>query len=156
MKLACDPRHNVACIRLRAQPGQVETIRVSDALKVDLAPDGRIHDIELLNVNEQLRAGDGGRIVVADEAKGEARARAGVRAPPVTNPGALVNKAWNCAHLLQRRRRRLRRRRRADRDPPTGQPVAALEEPNAGHAAELAPARVERGELRVLEDAPGS
>jgi uncharacterized protein YuzE len=76
MKLTYDPRYNVAYIRLRERAGQVETIRVSDELNVDLAPDGTIYGIELLNANEQLRAGDGGRIVVVDEAKGEERALA--------------------------------------------------------------------------------
>jgi uncharacterized protein YuzE len=76
MKLTYDPRHNIAYIRLREQSGQVETIRVSDELNVDLAPDGTIYGIELLNADEQLRAGDGGRIVVVDEAKGEERALA--------------------------------------------------------------------------------
>jgi uncharacterized protein YuzE len=74
MKLTYDPRHNVAYIRLREQSGQVETIRVSDELNIDLAPDGTIYGIELLNANEQLCAGDGGRIVVVDEAKAEERA----------------------------------------------------------------------------------
>ena len=76
MKLTYDPRHNVAYIRLREKSGQVETIRVSDELNIDLAPDGTIYGIELLNANEQLRAGDGGRIVVVDEAKGEEQALA--------------------------------------------------------------------------------
>jgi uncharacterized protein YuzE len=76
MKLTYDPRYNVAYIRLREQGGQVETIRVSDELNVDLAPDGTIYGIELLNANEQLRAGDDGRIIVVDEAKGEERALA--------------------------------------------------------------------------------
>ncbi len=76
MKLTYDRRYNVAYIRLREQGGQVETIRVSDELNVDLAPDGTIYGIELLNANEQLRAGDGGQIVVVDEANGEERALA--------------------------------------------------------------------------------
>jgi uncharacterized protein YuzE len=76
MKLTYDPRHNVAYIRLREKAGQVETICVSDELNIDLAPDGKIYGIELLNANEQLHAGDGGRIVVVDEAKGEERALA--------------------------------------------------------------------------------
>ena len=76
MKLTYDPRHNVAYLRLREQAGQVETIRVSDELNVDLAPDGTIYGIELLNANEQVRAADGGRIVVVDEAKGEEQALA--------------------------------------------------------------------------------
>lgn len=73
MKLTYDPRANIAYIRLRARTEQVETIRVSDELNVDLAPDGTVYGIELLNANEQLRAGDGGRIVVVDEAQGEER-----------------------------------------------------------------------------------
>ena len=76
MKLTYDPRLNVAYIRLREKSGQVETISVSEELNIDLAPDGTIYGIELLNANEQLRAGDGGRIVVVDEARGEERALA--------------------------------------------------------------------------------
>jgi uncharacterized protein YuzE len=76
MKLSYDPRYNIAYIRLRDKTAQVETIRVSEELNVDLAPDGTVYGIELLNANEQLRAGDDGRIVVVDEAKGEERALA--------------------------------------------------------------------------------
>jgi uncharacterized protein YuzE len=64
MKLSYDPRYNIAYIRLREKTGEVETIRVSDELNVDLAPDGTVYGIELLNANEQLRAGDDGRFVV--------------------------------------------------------------------------------------------
>ena len=71
MKLTYDPRANIAYIRLRARTEQVETIRVSDELNVDLAPDGTVYGIELLNANEQLRAADNGRLVV--EAEGRAR-----------------------------------------------------------------------------------
>ena len=76
MKLSYDPRYNIAYIRLREKTAEVETIRVSDELNIDLAPDGTIYGIELLNANEQLRAGDGGRIVVVDEANVEERALA--------------------------------------------------------------------------------
>ena len=76
MKLTYDPHHNIAYIRLREKTEQVETICVSDELNVDLAPDGTVYGIELLNANEQLRAGDGGRVVVVDEVKGEERALA--------------------------------------------------------------------------------
>ncbi|HEX5078357.1 MAG TPA: DUF2283 domain-containing protein [Geminicoccaceae bacterium] len=67
MKLTYDPGRNIAYIRLRERSGQVETIRVSDELNIDLAPDGTIYGIELLNANEQLGAGDGGCIVVIDD-----------------------------------------------------------------------------------------
>jgi uncharacterized protein YuzE len=74
MKLTYDPRHNIAYIRLRAKAGEVEAICVSDELKIDLAPDGTVYGIELLNANAQLAAGDDGRLVVVDEASGEAHA----------------------------------------------------------------------------------
>ena len=76
MRLTYDPRHSVAYIRLREPSGPVETVCVSDELNIDLAPDGRIYGIELLNANEQLQGGDDGRIVVMDEAKGEEQALA--------------------------------------------------------------------------------
>jgi uncharacterized protein YuzE len=56
MKLTFDGTHNIAYLRLRPRGAQVETIRVSDELNVDLAPDGSVYGIELLNANEQLRA----------------------------------------------------------------------------------------------------
>jgi uncharacterized protein YuzE len=75
MKLSYYPRYNVAYIRLREKTAEVETIRVSDELNVDLAPDGTVYGIELLNANEQLRAGDDGRLVVV-EAEGKERSLA--------------------------------------------------------------------------------
>jgi uncharacterized protein YuzE len=53
-------------LRLRPKGAQVETIRVSDELNVDIAPDGSIYGIELLNANEQLRAADGDRLVLVE------------------------------------------------------------------------------------------
>ena len=73
MRLTYDPRHNIAYLRLREKTAEVETIRVSDALNVDLAPDGTVYGIELLNANEQLRASDDGSLVVINEAIGERR-----------------------------------------------------------------------------------
>lgn len=70
MKLSYDPRHNIAYLRLREKTTQVETIRVSDELNVDLAPDGTVYGVELLNANAQLRSADGGRLVVVNEAAG--------------------------------------------------------------------------------------
>jgi uncharacterized protein YuzE len=81
MKLTYDPQHNIAYIRLREKAGQMETISVSDELNIDLAPDGRVFGIELLNANEQLAAGDNGRLVVVDEATGEERALVLAAAP---------------------------------------------------------------------------
>ena len=71
MKLTYDPRYNIAYIRLMEKKAQVETIQLSDELNIDIAPDGRVYGIELLNANKQLRAQDGGRLVVRNEAVGE-------------------------------------------------------------------------------------
>jgi uncharacterized protein YuzE len=70
MRLSYDARRNVAYIRFRAQPADLETVRISDEITIDLAPDGTVAGIELLNANEQLRGTDGGQLVVADEALG--------------------------------------------------------------------------------------
>lgn len=71
MKLTYDPRYNIAYIRLHEKKVEVETIRVSDELNVDIAPDGTVYGIELLNANEQLRSEDQGNFVVINEAVGE-------------------------------------------------------------------------------------
>lgn len=73
MQLTYDQRHNVAYFRLQEKRADVETIRVSDALNVDIAPDGTVYGIELLNANEQLQAGDDGDLVVINEALGQRR-----------------------------------------------------------------------------------
>jgi len=70
MKLSYDQTRNIAYLRLRPRGTQVETIRVSDELNVDLAPDGSVYGIELLNANEQLRAADGGKLILVDEVDG--------------------------------------------------------------------------------------
>ena len=71
MKLSYDPKQNVAYLRLHEKKQQVETIRVSDELNVDMAPDGTVYGIELLNANEQLRAEDKGKLVVVNESLGD-------------------------------------------------------------------------------------
>jgi uncharacterized protein YuzE len=71
MKLTYDPRYNIAYIRLLKKTAQVETLQISDELNIDIAPDGRVYGIELLNANKQLRSQDGGCLVVRNEAAGE-------------------------------------------------------------------------------------
>ena len=73
MKLTYDLRRNIAYLRLQEKGGEVETIRISEELNVDLAPDGTVYGFELLNANEQLRAGDDGALIVVNEAIGERR-----------------------------------------------------------------------------------
>ena len=57
MKLTCDPQYNIAYIQLRPKSGRVKTVAVTDELNVDLAADGTIYGIELLNANAQLSKG---------------------------------------------------------------------------------------------------
>jgi uncharacterized protein YuzE len=71
MQPSYDPRRNIAYLRLREPAGiEIETVRLSDEVKIDLAPDGTVYGIELLNANDQLRATEGGCLVVVDEAAG--------------------------------------------------------------------------------------
>ena len=67
MQLSYDPSHNIAYIRLREKSADVETLRVSDELNIDLAPDGTVYGIELLNANAQLHGAEGASLVVWNE-----------------------------------------------------------------------------------------
>jgi uncharacterized protein YuzE len=71
MKLTYDRDRNIAYLRLRPKGTDIETIQVSDELNVDIAADGSVYGIELLNANEQLRAADDGKLVLVDEATGK-------------------------------------------------------------------------------------
>jgi uncharacterized protein YuzE len=71
VKLTYDPRYNIAYLRLHEKTEQVETIRISDELSIDIAPDGTVYGIELLNANEQLKGEDQGKLVVINEALGD-------------------------------------------------------------------------------------
>jgi len=71
MKLTYDPTANIAYIQLRKKKAKVKTIRVSDELNVDMAADGSIYGIELLNANAQLSADRRNAVVVENEASGE-------------------------------------------------------------------------------------
>jgi uncharacterized protein YuzE len=72
-KLTYDPRYNVAYLRLQERIAQVETLRVSDELNVDIAPDGTVYGLELLNANAQLRIQDQGKLIIVNEALGVSR-----------------------------------------------------------------------------------
>ncbi len=71
MRFTYDPRCNIAYIRFQEKRAEVEAIRVSDELIVDMAPDGTVYGIELLNANEQLWREDRGGLAVINEATGE-------------------------------------------------------------------------------------
>ncbi len=70
MKITYDPRYNIAYIRFSEKTTEAEAIRLSDEAVVDIAPDGTVYGIELLNANDQFRREDGGELVVINEATG--------------------------------------------------------------------------------------
>jgi uncharacterized protein YuzE len=63
MKLSYDAKANIAYVRFHESRGTVTTLKISDEVNIDLAADGSIYGIELLNANEQL-AEDHGRLIV--------------------------------------------------------------------------------------------
>lgn len=63
MRLTYDPKYNVAYIRLHEKTAQVTTIKISDEMNIDIASDGTVYGIELLNANEQL-AEDQGNLIL--------------------------------------------------------------------------------------------
>ncbi len=70
MQLTYDPRYNVAYLRLRERATGVETISISDALNLDIAPDGTLYAIEFLNANEQIGRLSGIKLKAVNEENG--------------------------------------------------------------------------------------
>ena len=68
MDISYDPVYGIAYIRFQEEKTAVDTVRIGGEINVDLAPDGTVYGIELLNVRGQLASG--GRISVKDEATG--------------------------------------------------------------------------------------
>ncbi len=75
MKVTYNPELNIGYIQLREalKKGEhVDTICISEELNIDIAPDGRIYGIELLNANEQLGA-NGNVLQLVNEQKHQTR-----------------------------------------------------------------------------------
>lgn len=75
MKVTYNPELNIGYIQLREalKDGEhVDTISISDEMNIDIAPDGRIFGIELLNANEQLGA-DGNVLQLINAQKHQTR-----------------------------------------------------------------------------------
>ncbi len=71
MKFSYDPRYNVGYIRFKNRKSDAESIKLSDELVIDLAPDGTVYGIELLNANDQMQRDDTGEFRVINEETGE-------------------------------------------------------------------------------------
>ena len=63
MKLSYDRKANIACLRFHEKAGTVTTLKISDEMDIDIAPDGTVYGIELLNASERL-AEDHGSLVI--------------------------------------------------------------------------------------------
>lgn len=71
MHLTYDPRYNIAYLRFQKKARQVESMKLRETLIVDVAPDGTVYGIELLNANKQLRGPEARHFVVTNEATGK-------------------------------------------------------------------------------------
>jgi uncharacterized protein YuzE len=71
MKFTFNPKHNIAYIRLADAPRQVETLRISNELNIDMTADGRVYGFELLNASEQLQGFTSGQLVVQNSETGQ-------------------------------------------------------------------------------------
>ena len=70
MKLTYDPAFNIAYITFREKTENVNSIKLSEEIIIDLLPDGTLAGVELLNANEQLNAVDKGKLVFIKQIAG--------------------------------------------------------------------------------------
>lgn len=81
MRLTYDPKYNIAYLKFQEKSAEVHTLKVSEELNIDLAPDGTIYGIELLNANEQMFRQDEGKFLLINEGTG---AKAEIPLPAVS------------------------------------------------------------------------
>ena len=55
MKVTYYPKYNISYIKIAESTEEVETVKISDEVNIDVSPDGKIYGIELLNANELLK-----------------------------------------------------------------------------------------------------
>ena len=80
--------YDLAYLGFQEKTAQVETLRLTDQLNVDVAPDGTIYGIEMLNAKPQLGAEECGKLVIVNEALAERQEipLTGLNAPANTSP----------------------------------------------------------------------
>ena len=72
MEVTYDPRYKVGYIRFTDPVAEVDTIKISDSLNIDLSRDGKVVGIELLDATRQF--GDDGILTFVNEASGNRQA----------------------------------------------------------------------------------
>jgi len=70
MKITYHPKFNIANVAINSKPAEVNSIKLSDDLIVDMSPDGTIYGFELLNANEQLQQSDDGKLLFVKQLSG--------------------------------------------------------------------------------------
>ncbi len=70
MKTTYDPRYDIAYSRLQERTAEIETIKVSDELNIDITPDGTVYGIELLHANTQFNLATETNLIYVNEAQG--------------------------------------------------------------------------------------
>ena len=73
MQLTYDLRHKCCLPPIAGKIDQVETIRVSEELHIDLAPDGTFTVSSYSTLTISLHAEDQGKLIVINEAAGDRR-----------------------------------------------------------------------------------
>ena len=60
MRITYDQKYNIAYISFKEKKQDIETIKISEEIVIDIAQDGTVYGIELLNANKQINdiAGD--------------------------------------------------------------------------------------------------
>jgi uncharacterized protein YuzE len=71
MRLNYDPKYNIAYLKFQDKSAKVHTLKVSDELNIDMASDGTIYGIELMNANEQIFRQDEGKLLLINAVTGE-------------------------------------------------------------------------------------
>ncbi len=72
MNLTYDPIYNIAYISFRDKAEtDVQPLKISEEITLDIAANREIYGIELLNANEQLKAQSGLTLTYNNEATGE-------------------------------------------------------------------------------------
>jgi uncharacterized protein YuzE len=71
MRISYDPKYNIAYIAFRSKRKVAKTLPLSDQLNVDIAPDGTVYGIELLDAKSQLHMTKQNAFTVVNDATGK-------------------------------------------------------------------------------------
>jgi uncharacterized protein YuzE len=71
MRISYDPKFNIAYIKFRTKRASVDTMPLSDEVNIDIAADGKVYGIELLNANAQLSSARQKQFLFLNESTGK-------------------------------------------------------------------------------------